>query len=100
MIVSAPMTQCKRQPFLDRALSSPILGRGLIIAGHGSGTRGSRYIAVRPGGAQAGAKPELAYELKDDIPPWGYLTPRPPPAMIQAGSPPWNFTTSPLSTAS
>ena len=56
------------QPFLDRALSSPILGRGLIIAGHGSGTRGSRYIAVRPGGAQAGAKPELAYQLKDDIP--------------------------------
>ncbi len=56
------------QPFLDRALSSPVLGQGLIIAGHGSGTRASRYIAVRPGGHEGGAKPELAYELKDDIP--------------------------------
>ena len=43
-------------------------GPGLIIAGHGSGTRASRYIAVRPGGAEAGAQTELAYELKDDIP--------------------------------
>ena len=37
------------QPFLDRALGSPVVGRELIIAGHGAGVRGTRYIAVRPG---------------------------------------------------
>ena len=56
------------QPFLDRALSSPVLGQGLVIAGHGAGTRASSYIAVRLGEPERGTKPELAYELKDDIP--------------------------------
>ena len=43
------------KPFLDRAISSPVVAPGLVIAGHGAGLRGSRYIAVRPGETTAGA---------------------------------------------
>ena len=56
------------QPFLDRALGSPVVSRELVIAGHGAGVRGTSYIAVRPGTPEKGVKPELAYELKEDIP--------------------------------
>jgi outer membrane protein assembly factor BamB len=56
------------QPFLDRALSSPVVSRELILAGHGAGVRATRYIALRPGTPEKGVKPELAYELKEDIP--------------------------------
>jgi outer membrane protein assembly factor BamB len=38
----------------------------LVIAGHGAGLRGTRYIAVRPG-AQ-GREPTLAYEITRAIP--------------------------------
>ena len=37
------------QPFLDRAVISPVVAPGLVIAGHGAGIRGTRCIAVRPG---------------------------------------------------
>jgi outer membrane protein assembly factor BamB len=56
------------QPFLDRALSSPVVTRAVVIAGHGAGARGTRYIAVRPGVPEKTAKPELVYQLTDDIP--------------------------------
>jgi alpha-galactosidase len=56
------------QPFLDRVLSSPVVARGLVIAGHGAGTRASRYVAVRPGSPEKGSKPILAYEVKKSIP--------------------------------
>ncbi len=56
------------QPFLDRALSSPVVAHGLVIAGHGAGTRASRYVAVRPGAPEKGVKPTLAYDVKNAIP--------------------------------
>ena len=40
------------QPFLDRAVISPVVAPGLVFAGHGAGVRGVRCIAVRPGSAQ------------------------------------------------
>ncbi len=56
------------QPFLDRAVISPVLAPGLVIAGHGAGIRGTRCIAVRPGSIEQGIEPSLAYELKTTIP--------------------------------
>jgi outer membrane protein assembly factor BamB len=54
------------EPFLDRAISSPVVAPGLVIAGHGAGLRASRYIAVRPG--EQGRGPALAYEVTRAIP--------------------------------
>jgi outer membrane protein assembly factor BamB len=54
------------QPFMDRAVSSPIVAGGLVIAGHGAGIVASRYVAVRPPSAQPG--PTLAYSLTRSIP--------------------------------
>jgi outer membrane protein assembly factor BamB len=56
------------QPFRDRAVSSPVVAAGLVIAGHGSGSRASRYVAVRPGASAKGWQPSLAYEVKNAIP--------------------------------
>jgi outer membrane protein assembly factor BamB len=56
------------QPFLDRAVISPVLAPGLVIAGHGAGIRGTRCIAVRPGSFEEGITPTLAYELTTTIP--------------------------------
>ena len=56
------------QPFLDRAVVSPLVAPGLVLAGHGTGLRGDRYLAVRPGADGATAAPALAYELKTSIP--------------------------------
>jgi len=56
------------QPFLDRAISSPVVAPGFVIAGHGAGLRGSRYVAVRPGIPEKGLQPALAYEVTKAIP--------------------------------
>jgi outer membrane protein assembly factor BamB len=56
------------RPFLDRAISSPVVAPGLVIAGHGAGLRASRYVAVRPGVPEKGLPPALAYEVTKAIP--------------------------------
>jgi outer membrane protein assembly factor BamB len=56
------------QPFLDRAISSPVVASGLVIGGHGAGLRASRYVAVRPAVPEKGLPPALAYEVTKAIP--------------------------------
>lgn len=56
------------EPFMDRAIGSPVVAPGLVIAGHGAGLRGLRLIAVRPGSPQAGREPSLAFEIKQAVP--------------------------------
>jgi outer membrane protein assembly factor BamB len=56
------------QPFLDRAVISPIAGPGLVIAGHGAGIRGTRCIAVRPASKEQGTPPSLAYAVTKALP--------------------------------
>ena len=56
------------QPFLDRAVISPVLAPGLVIAGHGAGIRGTRCIAVRPGSSVPPTAPALAYEITRSLP--------------------------------
>jgi outer membrane protein assembly factor BamB len=56
------------QPFLDRAVISPVVAPGLVIAGHGAGIRGTRCIAVRPGSSAQGTRPTLAYEVTRSLP--------------------------------
>lgn len=56
------------QPFLDRAVISPVVAPGLVIAGHGAGIRGTRCIAVRPGSSAQGTEPTLAYEITRALP--------------------------------
>ncbi len=56
------------KPFLDRAVISPVVAPGLVIAGHGAGIRGTRCIAVRPGSAEKSVPPTSAYELTTGIP--------------------------------
>ena len=61
------------QPFLDRAVISPVVAPGLVIAGHGAGLRGTRCIAVRPAASTQRAEPALAY-TSDDGPAHGTHT--------------------------
>jgi outer membrane protein assembly factor BamB len=56
------------QPFLDRAVISPVVAPGLVIAGHGAGLRGLRCLAVRPGSRGQGTPPTLAYAVTKAIP--------------------------------
>jgi len=56
------------QPFLDRAVISPVVAPGLVIAGHGAGIRGTRCIAVRPSSSDQAAVPTLAYEITKSLP--------------------------------
>ncbi|NQT36983.1 MAG: PQQ-like beta-propeller repeat protein [Planctomycetes bacterium] len=56
------------QPFLDRAVISPVVAPGLVIAGHGAGIRGTRCLAVRPGSAGQGTAPTLGYALTKALP--------------------------------
>jgi outer membrane protein assembly factor BamB len=56
------------QPFMDRAVVSPVVAPGLVIAGHGAGVRGTRCIAVRPGSGGQGTSPTLAYAVTKAIP--------------------------------
>jgi outer membrane protein assembly factor BamB len=56
------------QPFLDRAVISPVVAPGLVLAGHGAGIRGLRCLAVRPGSPSQGTPPALAYAVTKAIP--------------------------------
>ncbi len=56
------------QPFTDRAVISPVVVPGLVIAGHGAGLRGTRCLAVRPGSAEQATAPALAYEITRNLP--------------------------------
>jgi len=56
------------QPFVDRAVMSPVVAPGLVIAGHGAGLRGTRCIAVRPGSSDQGTAPALAYTITKSLP--------------------------------
>jgi len=56
------------QPFLDRAVISPVVAPGLVIAGHGAGIRGTRCIAVRPSSSGQENAPTLAYTIDKAIP--------------------------------
>jgi outer membrane protein assembly factor BamB len=56
------------QPFLDRAVISPVVGSGAVIAGSGVGVRGVRCVAVRPGSAAAAVAPALAYQITTAVP--------------------------------
>ena len=55
------------QPFLDRAVISPVVVPGLVIAGHGAGLRGTRCIAVRPA-ASTQRRAALVYTLTTALP--------------------------------
>jgi outer membrane protein assembly factor BamB len=52
--------------FRDRCVGSPVVAPGLVLAGYGSGLRGTRFVAVRPGTETR--KPEIAYELTQALP--------------------------------
>lgn len=52
--------------FKDRCVGSPVVAPGLVLAGYGLGTRGTLYVAVRPG--SAGKKAEIAYEIQKPVP--------------------------------
>ena len=54
--------------FRDRCVGSPVVAPGLVIAGHGYGVRGVRYVAVRPGSRDQGVEPALAYEVTKSVP--------------------------------
>ena len=54
--------------FLDRCVGSPVTAPGLVLAGYGFGTRGSLYVAVRPGSRAAGVGAAIAYQLKKPVP--------------------------------
>jgi len=54
--------------FRDRCVGSPVSAQGLVIAGYGYGSRGTRYVAVRPGSRRQGLKTALAYEVTRSVP--------------------------------
>jgi outer membrane protein assembly factor BamB len=54
------------QKFLDRTICSPVVASGLVFAGSGVSTRGTRYVAVRPG--SRARKPAVIYEVTKDVP--------------------------------
>jgi outer membrane protein assembly factor BamB len=56
------------EKLLDRCVGSPVIAAGLVIATCGTGTRGSRFIAARPGGGDSGSLPQVAYEVTKAIP--------------------------------
>ena len=58
----------KDDVFRDRCVGSPVSASGLVIAGFGYGSRGTRYVAVRPGSRNEGRKPELTYDVTRSVP--------------------------------
>jgi len=56
------------RPFMDRAVVSPVVAPGLVIAAHGAGVRGVRCIAVRPGSSGQGTLPTPAYAITKAVP--------------------------------
>ena len=66
------------EPFLDRAVISPVVAPGLVIAGHGAGIRGSSLHRRAAGlGRCSQSHLRLAYELTTAIPmvptPWSRM---------------------------
>jgi outer membrane protein assembly factor BamB len=55
-------------PFLDRAVISPVVAPGLVIAGHGQGSNGLRCLFVRPGSREQGTPPAIAYVATQSLP--------------------------------
>jgi len=56
------------EKFLDRCVGSPIVAAGLVLASCGTGIRGSRFVAARPGSAEPGRPAAIAYEVTKGIP--------------------------------
>ena len=56
------------QPFLDRAVSSPVVTPELVIAGHGAGFQGVRYLGVRPGMPEKKIEPAVVLTLTKSLP--------------------------------
>jgi len=54
--------------FRERCIGSPITAPGLVLAGHGGGSRGLSVVAVRPGSRKPAAKPSVAYKIKRPVP--------------------------------
>jgi len=54
--------------FSDRCVGSPVVAPGLVIAGFGNGSAGTRWVGVRPGSREKGIEPKLAFDLKRPVP--------------------------------
>ncbi len=54
--------------FPDRCVGSPIVEDGLVFAAYGHGTRGSRFVAVRPGRPTRGVEPKIEYDVTKSVP--------------------------------
>ena len=54
--------------FRNRCVGSPISAAGLVIAGFGNGSRGTRYVAVRPGSRSRDLEPAIAYDVTKSVP--------------------------------
>ena len=51
-----------------RVVGSPVVASGLIFASCGTGGRGKRMVAVRPGNTSGTVKPAVAYDIKGSLP--------------------------------
>jgi len=54
--------------FKDRCVGSPVWMPGLVFAGFGYGTRGTLYVAVRPGSRDGKTAAAVAYEIGKPVP--------------------------------
>ena len=54
--------------FASRTVGSPQFHGDLVFASHGAGVSGQRFVAVRPKRAGNIIKPEVAYEIKRNVP--------------------------------
>jgi outer membrane protein assembly factor BamB len=54
--------------FASRTVGSPQLHGDLVFASHGAGVSGQRFVAVRPKRAGNVIKPEVAYEIRRNVP--------------------------------
>ena len=54
--------------FASRTVGSPQLHGDLVFGSHGAGVSGQRFVAVRPKRAGNIIKPEVAYEIKRNVP--------------------------------
>jgi outer membrane protein assembly factor BamB len=52
--------------FEDRCVGSPVVGNGLVFGAYGYGTRGTRFVAVRPGSKDS--EPEIVYDITESVP--------------------------------
>jgi outer membrane protein assembly factor BamB len=54
--------------FKHRAVGSPIVASGLVVASAGTGGTGKRLVAVRPGDIDKGVEPKVVYEVTGSLP--------------------------------